>query len=185
LERLKEAKPLATEDKFYREHECRMCKLLIRTCMEKFPEEKGLYQLVDYLVVGPEEMQDTELSLELAQCSTKSYGEKVIDPVIYAHSWALYRGGQFRACLDLYSASKIKVDYFSIAIKAMCLWELGRREEAAALLNAEYDQGLAGYVQRETKRVQDKKESSTPRFETLLAFDREAKAMILAKPPTD
>ena len=185
LERVKEAKPLATEDKFYREHECRMCKLLIRTAMEKFPEEKGLYQLVDYLVVGPEEMRDSELALELAQCSTKSYGEKVIDPVVYAHSWALYRGGRFRDCLELYSATKIKVDYFSIAIKAMCLWELGQQEEAAVLLNAEYDEGLAGYVQRETKRVQDKKGSSTPRFETLLAFDREAKAMILAKPATD
>jgi hypothetical protein len=176
---------LAIEEKFLRQHDCRMCKLLMGAAMEKFPEEKDLYVLVDYLVVGPEELRDTELSLELAQLSTKSHAEKVIDPVVYAHSWALYRGGQFRACLDLYSTSKIKVDYFSTAIKAMSLWQLGRRDEAAALLNADYDQGLARYVQRETKLKQEKKGSSTPRFETLLAFDREAKAMILAKPPTD
>jgi serine/threonine protein kinase len=176
---------LAIEDKFIRQNQCRLCKLLIGDAMKKFPEEKDLYVLVDYLVVGPEELRDPELALELAQRSTKAYGEKPIDPVVYAHTWALYRAGLFRDCLDLYSASKIKVDYFSVAIKAMSLWQLGQREEAAALLNAEYDQGLAGYVQRETKRVQDKKGSSTPRFETLLALDREAKAMILGKQPTD
>lgn len=173
------------ERKAIRQIHCRLVKLLIGAAMEKFPEEKDLYVLVDHIVVGPEELRDPELALELAQRSTQAYGEKVIDPVVYAHTWAFYRAGRFRDCLDLYGASRIKVDYFSIAIKAMSLWQLGQREEAAALLNAEYDQGLAGYVQRETKRVQDKKASSPPRFETLLAFDREAKAMIFGKPPTD
>lgn len=75
---------------------------------------------------APPELCDPALALKYSQIAAE---QKPVELVLFAHSWALYRNGQWQAALDICPKDNGKKAE-SDAVIAMALWQLGRREEA-------------------------------------------------------
>ena len=95
-------------------------------------------------------------------------------------AWALFRNGENEESLRLQDPNIPRVDATESAVIAMTLWHLGRKVEAAACLDAPYEEQLTKYIDRRRKSSTSEK-LVWPTASNLLRLDLEAKTLLGTK----
>ncbi|MCA9194916.1 MAG: protein kinase [Planctomycetales bacterium] len=146
---------------------------LLRAYLSHCPQDGQLHWMVEYLTAGPMELRDSELALEIARRAVELAPN---DMGAKKHlAWAVFRAGDWNTSLELLNS--LDDDSYNRPFTAMSLWQLGREDEAAALIDTAYEVEMEAYLQR-CKEREVSNLFTLPTPDMVRNLDREARDLI-------
>ncbi|HAN98658.1 MAG TPA: hypothetical protein DCQ98_15020 [Planctomycetaceae bacterium] len=159
-----------------RETDGRMTRDLFRRLLEyeQLPPNGQVSRSIGELVAGPETSRDGKLALELANLQI---GMRPQDGMARQDlGWAHFRNGDYQKAFDILSEISKVGDPDNGAILAICLWHLGRQDEALDWIGEEYARRRDEMVEVRRKALGERR-VLWPTHKSLLRLDREARSL--------